>query len=154
MAKRKVKDPLSLFKTKRKKKKVASGAARTEKLIQDDPDLKSFVYQQIAEFQPYVTPTTIAAVIAKDPQKLAMELELKGQGRSTNQLALLHRVAIRLKDGDSSIQQEAHHENIYEAIRMAKEKLLIRLDEIQDEVISKKDRIDEINQALQNQFKH
>lgn len=153
MAKRKAKDPLSLFRKKRKKA-GASGAARTEKLIQDDPDLKSFVYQQIAEFQPYVTPTTVAAVIAKDPQKLAMEFELKGQGRSTSQLATLHRVAIRLRDGDSSIQQEAHHENIYEAVRLAKEKLLIRLDEIHDEVISKKDRIDEINQALQNQFKH
>jgi ribosome-associated translation inhibitor RaiA len=153
MAKRKAKDPLSLFRQK-SKKAVNSGAARTEKLIQDDPDLKSFVYQQIAEFQPYVTPTTVAAIIAKDPQKLAMELELKGQGRSTRQLALLHRVSIRLRDGDSSIQQEAHHENIYEAIRLAKEKLLNRLDEIQNEVISKKDRIDEINQALQNQFKH
>ena len=153
MAKKKVKDPLSLFQ-KRRKKSTPSGAERTEQLIQNDPDLKSFVYQQIAEFQPYVTPSTIAAVIAKDPQKLAMEFELKGQGRSSTQLALLHRVSIRLKDGDSSIQQEAHHENIYEAIRLAKEKLLIRLDEIQDTVISKKDRIDEINQALQNQFKH
>ncbi len=153
MAKKKVKDPLSLFK-KRRKRNPRTGAERTEQLIQNDPDLKSFVYQQIAEFQPYVTPSTIAAVIAKDPQKLAMEFELKGQGRSASQLALLHRVSIRLKDGDSTIQQEAHHENIYEAIRMAKEKLLIRLDEIQDTVISKKDRIDEINQALQNQFKH
>ncbi|MBL7545223.1 MAG: hypothetical protein JNL11_15500 [Bdellovibrionaceae bacterium] len=123
-------------------------------MIQNDPDLKSFVYQQIAEFQPYVTPSTVAAVIAKDPQKLAMEFEAKGQGCSSTQLASLHRIAIRLKDGDSSIQQEAHHENIYEAIRLAKEKLLLRLDEIQDEVISKKDRIDEINQALQNQTKH
>lgn len=153
MSKTKQKDPLSLFKAKRKKRKI-TGAVRTEKLIQNDPDLKSFVYQQIAEFQPYVTPTTIAAVIAKDPQKLAVELELKGQVHSVSQLASLHRIAIRLKDGDSTIQQEAHHENVYEAIRLAKEKLLIRLDEIQDEVISKKDRIDEINQALQNQFKH
>lgn len=153
MAKSKVKDPLSLFRKKRKKK-AQTGAARTERLIQNDPDLKSFVYQQIAEFQPYVTASTVAAVIAKDPQKLALELELKGQGRSKSQLAVLHRVAIRLKDGDSTIQDEAHHENIYEAIRLAKEKLINRLDEIQDEVISKKDRIDEINQALQNQTKH
>lgn len=153
MAKKKVKDPLALFRKKRKKA-PKTGAERTEQLIQNDPDLKSFVYQQIAEFQPYVTPTTVAAVLARDPQKLALELELKGQGRSPSQLALLHRISIRLKDGDSSIQQEAHHENIYEAIRLAKEKLLNRLDEIQDTVISKKDRIDEINQALQNQFKH
>lgn len=153
MAKKKVKDPLSLFKRKSKRSRQA-GAERTEKLIQNDPDLKSFVYQQIAEFQPYVTPTTIAAVIAKDPQKLAMEFELKGQGRSASQLSLLHRVSIRLKDGDSVIQEEAHHENIYEAIRLAKEKLLNRLDEIHDKVVSKKDRIDEINQALQNQHKH
>lgn len=153
MAKKKVKDPLSLFKKKRKKRE-ATGAARTEQLIQNDPDLKSFVYQQIAEFQPYVTPSTVAAVIAKDPQKLAMEFEVKGQGRSSSQLASLHRVAIRLKDGESTIQQEAHHENIYEAIRLAKEKLLNRLEEIHDEVVSKKDRIDEINQAMQNQTKH
>ncbi len=153
MSSKKAKDPLSLFKKKRKKA-AQTGAERTEQLIQNDPDLKSFVYQQIAEFQPYVTPSTIAAVLARDPQKLALELELKGQGRSPSQLALLHRISIRLKDGDSSISQEAHHENIYEAIRLAKEKLLNRLDEIQDSVISKKDRIDEINQALENQTKH
>ena len=60
MAKRRVKDPLSLFSEKSRKSRQ-SGASRTEQMIQNDPDLKSFVYQQIAEFQPYVTPTTIAA---------------------------------------------------------------------------------------------
>lgn len=152
VAKKKEKDPLSLF--KKSSSKDSPGIVRTEQLIQNDPDIKSFIYQQISEFQHYVTPTTIASVVVRDPQKLKIEFELKGVHYSEQQLSMLHRISIHLKDGDSGIESEAYHDNIFEAIRLAKEKMLDQLDKIQDEVISKKDRIDEINQALQNQFKH
>lgn len=114
-------------------------------MIQNNLDVKSFIYQQIAEFQPFVTPTTVAAVVAKDPLKLS-PVEL-------NQ-ANLHRISIHLRDNDSQIHEEAVHENIFEAIRLAKVKLLGRLVEIQDKVISKEDRIEELHLALQNNQKH
>lgn len=118
---------------------------RTEHMIKNNLDVKSFIYQQIAEFQPFVTPTTVAAVVAKDPLKLS-HIEL-------NQTKL-HRISIHLRDNDSQIHEEAVHENIFEAIRLAKVKLLGRLVEIQDKVISKEDRIEELHLALQNNQKH
>lgn len=130
------------------------GAIRTEEMIQSDPDIKSFIYQQIAEFQPYVTPTTVAAVIAKDPQKLAMDFEISGEHKSKIDLARLHRISIMLRDEDTQIHEEASHENIFEAIRLAKTKLLGKLVLIQDQVISKEDRIEELQQAMQNNSKH
>lgn len=133
---------------------LKNGALRTEELIQNDPDIKSFIYQQIAEFQPFVTPTTVAAVIAKDPQKLAIDFEISGDHKSKIDLARLHRISILLRDEDSQIHEEASHENIFEAIRLAKTKLLGKLTLIQDQVISKEDRIEELQQALQNQSKH
>ncbi|MBN8537426.1 MAG: hypothetical protein J0M15_10270 [Deltaproteobacteria bacterium] len=114
-------------------------------MIQNNLDVKSFIYQQIAEFQPFVTPTTVAAVVAKDPFKLS-HIELNH--------ANLHRISIHLRDNDSQIHEEAVHENIFEAIRLAKVKLLGRLVEIQDKVISKEDRIEELHLALQNNQKH
>lgn len=143
---------LSLVETSQSSPK--NGAVRTEQLIQSNPDVKSFIYQQIAEFQPFVTPTTVAAVVAKDPLKLAMDFEISGEQKSKIDLAKLHRISIHLRDQDSQIQEEASHENIFEAIRLAKSKLLGKLVEIQDKVISKEDRIEELYQALQNNQKH
>ncbi|MCK6598875.1 MAG: hypothetical protein L6Q37_10960 [Bdellovibrionaceae bacterium] len=129
-------DALSLF----GKPSQKASLSRTEQLIRNDLDVKSFIYQQIAEFQPFVTPTTVAAVIAKEP--------LRSQ---TNKP---HRILIQLKDNDSQIHEEASHENIFEAIRLAKSKLIDRLIDIQNQVITKEERIMEINQALQNNQKH
>ncbi len=134
--------------------KSRNGAHRTEEIIQSNPDVKSFIYQQIAEFQPFVTPTTVAAVVAKDPLKLAMDFEVSGARKNKLDLSRLHRISIHLRDQDSQIYEEASHENIFEAIRLAKVKLLGRLVEIQDQVISKEERIEEIHQVLQNNQKH
>ncbi|MFN9067282.1 MAG: hypothetical protein ACK5V3_08650, partial [Bdellovibrionales bacterium] len=47
--------------------------------IDDNPEIRSFVYQQILEFEPYVTPQTVVAVIARDPMKLAQKMEAAGE---------------------------------------------------------------------------
>lgn len=145
---------LKIIDSKSNESGFKNGALRTEELIQSDPDVKSFIYQQIAEFQPFVTPTTVAAVVAKDPLKLAMDFEISGMFKSNFDLAQLHRISIHLRDDDTQIHEEASHENIFEAIRLAKTKLLGKLVEIQDKVVSKEDRIEEIHLALQNNQKH
>lgn len=123
-------------------------------MIQNNLDVKSFIYQQIAEFQPFVTPTTVAAVVAKDPLKLSHVESNIAHPTADFNLSNLHRISIHLRDNDSQIHEEAVHENIFEAIRLAKVKLLGRLVEIQDKVISKEDRIQELHLALQNNQKH
>jgi hypothetical protein len=66
----------------------------------------------------------------------------------------MFRIAIVLKEDDTKIQEEGLHENIFEAIKIAKAKLIKKLIAIQDQVISQQERIEQINQALSNQNIH
>ena len=125
-----------------------------QQFIDKDPEIKSFIYQQISEFQPFVTPQTVVAVIAKDPRKLAPELELRGIEISRAQLKKMYRIAIILKEGETEIQEEALDENIFVAIRNAKDKLLQRLLVIQNDVLSESERVQQINLAIQNDQIH
>jgi ribosome-associated translation inhibitor RaiA len=115
----------------------------TSELIQSSPEIKSFIYQQILEFDPFVTPQTLILVIARDPSVNEVELD----GRNLDSEKKLHRIAIVLKEDESTIEAEALHENIYEAIKLAKEKLVTELVEIQSEIEGPNDRLKAIQQA-------
>ena len=102
-------------------------------LIETSPEVKSYIYQQLVDFQPYVTPDTMVYVIARNPSELpdgadAEEFELPDENYK-------HRIAIILQEGDTSIEAEAYHDDIYYAIRLAKDSLLDRLNQIEDEVV-------------------
>lgn len=126
----------------------------TIRLLESDPEVKSFIYQQIVDFEPYVTPETVVAVVARDPRKMKIQLETEGRDVDPRKLSKMHRIAIVLTEGDTSIQEEGFHENLYDAIRMAKTSLLSKLSEIQDSVVSNSERMDQINQALANTQLH
>ena len=46
-----------------------------------EPEVKAFIYQTIIEFEPFITPSTLISVIAKDPKKSTKG----GQKKSENQ---------------------------------------------------------------------
>lgn len=130
----------------------------TTDLIETNPEIKSFIYQQILDFNPFITDNTTVFVIARDSSRKNMEstdesffAEDVVDDENPSQL---HRIAIILKDEDSSIEAEAFHENIYEAIKLAKEKLIAELIEIQNEVESPNDRLQAIQQASSNSQIH
>lgn len=120
-----------------------------QQLLDTDPEIKSYIYQQISEFQPFVTPETVVAVVAKDPRKLGSELNIPKE-----KLKKMYRIAIVLREGDTEIQDEALEENVFLAIRAAKDKLLTRLASIQNEVQSESERMYQINMAIQNEQIH
>lgn len=124
------------------------------RVLETDPEVKSYIYQQIMEFENYVTPQTVVAVLARDPKKLAIQLETDGKSVPMAELRKMYRIAIVLKEGDTSIQEEALDADVFTAIRLAKEKLLVRLGAIQDQVISNQDRMSQINTALSNPQLH
>lgn len=126
----------------------------TIEMLETDPEVKSYIYQQLAEFEPYVTPETVVAVIARDPRKLAVQLETEGKEISPKKLRGMFRIAIVLSEGEAKMQEEGLHENVFEAIRMAKQSLLTKLAEIQDSVISNGDRAAQINDAMSNNQLH
>ena len=53
-----------------------------------------------------------------------------------------------MTEQDQKIEAEAIHENIYDAIRLAKEHLVETLTKIQDDVISNQDRHMQIRHAM------
>ena len=126
----------------------------TAEALQSSPEVKSFIYQQITEFEPFVTPQTVVAVVARDPRKLALQYEAEGKEFDRKELKKLHRIAIVLKEGEATVEAEGVHTDIFNAIKLAKENVLKKLVEIQDSVISNQDRLIEINHALQNPLLH
>lgn len=126
----------------------------TIQLIEENPEVKSFIYQQIAEFDGYVTPETTVTVVARNPKKLALQYEAEGKEFNRRDLSKLYRIAIVLTEGDAKVEAEGVHEDIFLAIKLAKDNLMLKLMEIQDSVISHQDRLVEINHYLQNQNIH
>lgn len=118
--------------------------------LDTDPEVKSFIYQQILDFNQFVTPDTVVIVLERDPaltyiddeEEVPMEEQYK------------HRIAIVLKDGESSIEAEAFSNDVFEAIKSAKDALMARLLEIQDEMESPQDRLTAIKEASENKQVH
>lgn len=134
-------------------------------LLESDPEVKSYIYQQILDFNPFVTPETMVMVIARDPkatyaaERPEGESEEETSAYEQEELEMVeqnfkYRIAVILKDGDTSIEAESFHNDILEAIRTAKEKLVGRLIEIQEEIESPQDRLNAIKDASENKQIH
>lgn len=133
-------------------------------LLETDPEVKSYIYQQIVDFNPFVTPETLVMVIARDPQtSYSEEVGIEDEEEFSDyeaeeQVAIEEnykfRIAIVLKDGEASIEAESFNNDVFEAIRLAKEKLVARLIEIQEEMENPKDRAKAIKEASDNTQVH
>ena len=127
-------------------------------LIETDPEVKSYIYQQIFDFNTFVTPETLVMVVARDPRtSYSEELESEEEHEDyalheeeSISAGYKYRIAIILKDGDSSIEAEAFHNDIFEAILIAKENLIAKLIQIQEEIENPVDRINAIKEASDN----
>jgi hypothetical protein len=126
----------------------------TIQVLDKNPEVKSFIYQMISEFDQFVTPQTIVTVTAKDPRKLALQYEAEGKIISHQELRRLYRISIELNEGDAKAEAEGVHEDIFQAIKIAKDNLLLQLIAIQDSVVSQQDRLIEINHYLQPMVVH
>jgi ribosome-associated translation inhibitor RaiA len=114
------------------------------------PEVKSYIYQTILEFEPFTTPETVVAVVAKDPLKLISQLDADGEDFDRTELKRMYRISISLVEDGTKIEEEGLAEDIYDAIKMAKDKLIAVLSEIQDSAISSQDRTVQINTILEH----
>lgn len=131
------------------KKKQSAGFSIGENI---SPEIRSYIFQSLQEFEPYTTNNTQVAVIAKDPKKLASRYRAEGIDFDAKKLKSMHRISITLSEEGAKLEQEAVHENLFEAIRLAKEQMIKILQGIQDQVISNQDRAMQINAALNGQI--
>jgi hypothetical protein len=138
-------------------------------LLETDPEVKSFIYQQILDFNPFVTPETLVMVIARDPNTSYLseaeaeviteeDSEFFDRHRVEEETAIAskfnYRIAVILKDGDGQIEAEAFANDIFEAIRSAKDRLVERLVQIQEEIESPQERLNAIKDASDNKLIH
>ncbi len=119
-------------------------------LGQVSPEVKSYIYQTILEFEHFTTAETVVAVVAKDPLKLIAQTNSLGQDLEETELKKMHRISISLVEDGTKIEEEGLAEDIYDAIKMAKDKLIHVLSEIQDSAISTQDRVVQINTILEH----
>ncbi len=130
-----------------------------EVLLQNlGPEVKSFIYQAILDFEPFSTPETVIAVVAKNPLELLSQVEEESENVTLafdrtdlpkkTVLKKMYRIAISLTEDGQKIESEAIHENIYDAIRLAKDHLVAALQQIHDDIVSNQDRYVQIRQAM------
>lgn len=122
------------------------------------PEVKSYIFQTLMDFEPFTTPQTQVAVIAKDPLALLTNDEEEENENSSDhghgeiperkKLRKMYRISITLSEDGGVLSAEGLHEDIYEAIKIAKNKLLVTLNEIQDEIISNSERHQQIRTAI------
>lgn len=151
-------------------------------LIENDPEIKSYIYQQIQDFNTFVTPETLVMVIARDPlghydklehKALASDMDPQHEEEAASESddddddsfideeditedmrKSRYRIAVVLKDGEHAIEAESFNDDIFEAIRLSKEALIEKLVEIQEEVESPQERMKAIQQASENKPIH
>ncbi len=102
--------------------------------IEESPEVKSFIYQQIVDFEPFLSPTSLVSVISKNAKE--------NSGNKKKQMR--HQIQISIKEDGVSLVEVGSSENIYEAILDAKNKLYQKLVLIQDSVVSEHDRMAQI----------
>ena len=118
------------------------------------PEIRSYIFQTLLDFEPFTTPDTLVAVVAKDTDKLIKQLQDEGVEFDEDKIRRSYRISISLKEGDTVLEEEGLDEDIFLAIRAAKDKLLGVLSQIQDDVISNSDRQVQIRQALNPENMH
>lgn len=113
------------------------------------PEVKSYIHQILQEFDPFTTPDTSIIVIARDPLKLLSQVDehLKAELPARKLLKKMFRIGIQLTEDGTTLEEEGLHEDIYEAIKIAKDKLIKQLNEIQDEMMSAQERTSQIQTA-------
>ncbi|MFN3454107.1 MAG: hypothetical protein ACK41T_04050 [Pseudobdellovibrio sp.] len=127
----------------------------TLNLIETDLDVKSYIYQQINELTPYITPETSVIVLARDPEEAYKdENHVIAEDEFTRDNHYKYRIALVLKEEDTSIESEGFGYDIYDAVQAATAAMLQRLFEIQEEVESPQDRLNAIQQASENSQLH
>jgi len=128
-----------------------------------DPEVRSYIYQMLVDFEPYTSPTTQLSVSAKDPLALLTENEPEADEEIEMKYYLDHpdhsrlteddlknqwRISIALVDEGTRIEEEGLDLDIFVALRKAKTKLLEHLNAIHDDVLSPAERVSQIQSAL------
>jgi ribosome-associated translation inhibitor RaiA len=103
--------------------------------VENDPELKAYIYQNLVDLQPYLAPESQVAVLVGQ--------ESGDEGGAEHSLTLVATL------GDYRLEAEGQNEDIYEAFLMAKRKMLHQLEEWYVSSIDSSERDNEIQAVLE-----
>ena len=104
--------------------------------IESDREFMAHVYQQLAELQPFLTPESKISVVVNSDNEDAVAKD------GCFELMLVATM------GDYRLEAEGRNADIYEALGIAKRKMLQQLDEVYGSVIDSNERASEIDALL------
>jgi ribosome-associated translation inhibitor RaiA len=103
--------------------------------VENDPELKAYIYQNLVDLQPYLAPESqVAVLVGQDEDE---------EGKAEHSLTLVATL------GDYRLEAEGQDEDIYEAFILAKRKMLQQLEDWYVSSIDSSERDNEIQAVLE-----
>lgn len=120
---------------------------------QTEQDIQAFIYQQITDLEAFLSETSNLSVIEKNAKRTIKKLQKEEELPLDFQAEYCF--LFKLQDQQEVLTAYGFSNDPFEAIIMAKTKMLNQLIVIQNQVVSNSDRINEINDVMNgNNIKH
>lgn len=107
--------------------------------VENDPELKAYIYQQLVDLQPFLTPESQVAVLV-------------GHEESEDGAREEHALTLVATLGEYRLEATAQSEDIYEAFMSAKSKMLLQLEELYASSVDTTDRDNEIQAVIEGRY--
>lgn len=105
--------------------------------VENDPELKAYIYQHLVDLQPFLAPESqIAVMIGKNER----------DDGSANE----HALTLVATLGDFSLEAEGQDEDVYQAFILAKRKMLTQLEDWYASSVDTNERDNEIQAVIEN----
>lgn len=115
--------------------------------IQNDREFKAHVYQQLVDLQPFLAPDSQVAVIVNIGQD--DEEDEDSESLDNEKKYALTLIATL---GDYRLEAQGRNSDLYEALGIAKRKMMQQLDEVFNSVIDSNERNSEIDDLMQGKL--
>lgn len=116
--------------------------------IQNDREFKAHVYQQLVDLQPFLSPDSQVAVIVNIGQDEDFDDPRTDEDETEADFALTLVATL----GEYRLEAQGRNANLYEALGIAKRKMLQQLDEVFNSAIDSNERNSEIDDLMQGKL--
>lgn len=113
-----------------------SKSDKSEHAVENDPELKAFIYQHLVELQPFLAPESQISVL------VGQNLGVDG-GVSEHALTLVATL------GEYRLEAEGQDEDVYEAFILAKRRMLVQLEDWYASSVDTNERDKEIQAVIE-----
>lgn len=127
--------------------------------VENDPEFKAHVYQQLVELQPFLSPESQVAVVVKVGSETEEDFtdtddESTSIAPDEDQHEVDEDFALTLVAtlGEYRLEAEGRNADLYEALGIAKRKMLQQLDEVYSSAIDSDERGTEIDALMRGEL--